>query len=252
MNALTRAHNVARLIAGPVRDRGLREAIHSIQLVRAAHRREAVEAFDARFGTNTSRTFRWSDLDATGGDVPSLWRYYPITRAGFEPAMRAFDLPHEAFTFVDLGSGKGRALLFASDWAFRKIIGVEIAPALHEIAVRNVERYRSPTRRCDRFELVCSDAAVWEPPDEPLLVYVFQPFPEDVFTRVMQNLETSLARRPRPLVALYLNPVFERAVLDPGFLETVAKHTPEDPSELAWALYMNAEARALRQASRAP
>src|SRR5580765_6779748 len=29
------------------------------------------------------------------------------------------------FTFIDLGSGKGRALLMASDYPFRKIVGVE-------------------------------------------------------------------------------------------------------------------------------
>jgi hypothetical protein len=234
------------LLAGPVRDRGVRETIHSIQLVRLAHKREVSERFDERFGTNTSRTFQWSDLDATGGDVPSLWRYYPITRAGFDPPMDAIDIPLDGFTFVDLGSGKGRALLFAADWPFRKIIGVEIAPALHAIAEQNVNLYSSPSQQCTRFELVCSDAAVWEPPDDDLLVYVFQPFPEDVFARVMENLEASLARFPRPLVVAYLNPVFERAVLAPGFLETVRRHEPASPSELGWAIYMNAEARARR------
>ncbi|HEY2366945.1 MAG TPA: class I SAM-dependent methyltransferase, partial [Polyangiaceae bacterium] len=246
MNALTRARNVARCIAGPVRDRGLREAIHSIQLVRAARAREVVEAFDARFGTDTSRTFRWSDLEATGGDVPSLWRYYPITRAAFDPAMIAIDIPLDDFTFVDLGSGKGRALFYAADWPFRRIIGVEIAPALHEIALGNARVYSSPAQRCDRFELVCSDAAVWRPPNEKLFVYVFQPFPEDVFARVMQNLAESLALRARPLVVAYLNPVFERAVLAPGFLETVTKYEPRTPGEMGWAIYMNAEARARR------
>ncbi|HEY2369165.1 MAG TPA: class I SAM-dependent methyltransferase [Polyangiaceae bacterium] len=249
MNAFVRAQNVARLIAGPVRDRGLREAIHSIQLVRSAHKREVTEAFDERFGTDTSRTFRWSDLDATGGDVPSLWRYYPITRAGFEPAMDAIGVLFDEFTFVDLGSGKGRALLYASDRPFRKIIGVEIAPALHEVAEKNVSVYGSPAQRCHRFELVCSDAAVWQPPDDRLLVYVFQPFPEDVFARVMENLETSLVAHPRPLVFVYLNPVFERAVVGPGFLETVARNEPKSSGELGWAVYMNADAaRALRAA----
>src|SRR5690242_5062036 len=37
------------------------------------------------------------------------------------------------FTFIDLGSGKGRTLLMASDYPFRAIIGVELLPALHQI-----------------------------------------------------------------------------------------------------------------------
>src|SRR5271166_3265808 len=32
------------------------------------------------------------------------------------------------FTFVDLGSGKGRTLLMAADYPFRRIVGVELLP----------------------------------------------------------------------------------------------------------------------------
>ena len=243
ISPLTRVRNMARLAAGPVRDRGFRESIRSIRLVRSARRREKSEAFDERFGTDTCRTWHWSDLEATGPDVPPLWRYFPVMRADFDPVMRAIDLRHEDFVFVDLGSGKGRALLFASDWPFRRVIGVELSPALHAIAESNVRVYWSASQRCDRFELVCSDAAVWQPPDEKLLVYLFQPFPEDVFARVMQNLEASLLRNPRPLVVMYLNPIFEDAVLRPGWLHTVKKYEPKQSSEAGWAIYANEEAR---------
>jgi len=246
INPMTRLRNVARLAAGPVRDRGLRETIRSIRLVRSARRRERREAFDERFGTDTSRTFQWSDLEATGPDVPPLWRYFPVMRADFDPVMNALDIRFEDFVFVDLGSGKGRALLFASDWPFRRIVGVEISPVLHAVAEHNVEVYASPTQRCDRFELVCCDAGAWRPPDESLLIYVFQPFPEDVFDRVMHNLEESLARAPRPVVVMYLNPVFERALLRPGWLHTIKKVVPASASQSGWAIYANAEARARR------
>src|SRR6202167_2877534 len=41
------------------------------------------------------------------------------------------------FVFVDLGSGKGRTLLMASDYPFQRIVGVELLPALHETAKGN-------------------------------------------------------------------------------------------------------------------
>ena len=47
------------------------------------------------------------------------------------------------FTFVDLGSGKGRTLLMASDYPFRRIIGVELLPSLHQIAQENLRQYKS-------------------------------------------------------------------------------------------------------------
>ncbi len=40
--------------------------------------------------------------------------------------MAALPIEFNQFTFIDLGSGKGRTLLMASDFPFRKILGVEI------------------------------------------------------------------------------------------------------------------------------
>src|SRR5580692_8694630 len=39
-------------------------------------------------------------------------------------------LDFRGFTFLDFGSGKGRTLLMASDYPFRRIIGVELLPSL--------------------------------------------------------------------------------------------------------------------------
>ncbi len=45
------------------------------------------------------------------------------------------------FTFIDLGSGKGRVLLMASEYPFQKIIGVEFMPELHRAAQKNIAGY---------------------------------------------------------------------------------------------------------------
>ena len=57
------------------------------------------------------------------------------------------------FVFVDLGSGKGRTLLMASDYPFRRIVGVELLPALHQAAQENLGKYRSESQKC--FALEC-------------------------------------------------------------------------------------------------
>jgi len=57
--------------------------------------------------------------------------------------------PREAlrdFTFIDLGSGKGRVLLMASDYPFKRIIGVEFMPELHRAAQENVREYTERTK----------------------------------------------------------------------------------------------------------
>jgi hypothetical protein len=45
------------------------------------------------------------------------------------------------FTFIDLGSGKGRVLLMAAAYGFKRIIGVEFMPELHRVAEENIRKY---------------------------------------------------------------------------------------------------------------
>jgi SAM-dependent methyltransferase len=56
----------------------------------------------------------------------------------FEQIMQAISVDFSQFTFVDLGCGKGRVLLMASDYPFQRIVGVEFMPELHRAA----EKYR--------------------------------------------------------------------------------------------------------------
>jgi hypothetical protein len=127
----------------------------------------------------------------------------------------------ESFTFIDLGSGKGRALLLASDYPFRSIVGVEILPELHVIAERNFATYSSPSQKCAQLRSWCGDARDFVFPDQPLLIYLFNPFFEPVLTRVLDNLEGSLRSNPRPLILLYANPLSEQLVACRSFLYKV-------------------------------
>src|SRR6185369_13533800 len=102
------------------------------------------------------------------------------------------------FIFVDLGSGKGRALLLASEYPLREIVGVEVQPELHRIAQDNVARFNSSARKCNRITSLCMDAREFVFPDDPLVVYLFNPFPDYVLEIVLRNLRESLEKYPRP------------------------------------------------------
>lgn len=116
------------------------------------------------------------------------------------------------FVFIDLGSGKGRTLLMASDYPFRHIVGVELLPALHHFAQENLGKYQSASQKCFVLESVCADAASFMFPAEPLVVYLFNPFPETGLRRVLAHLEESLRASPRPLYLLYHNPLREHVL----------------------------------------
>src|SRR5579863_3021354 len=116
------------------------------------------------------------------------------------------------FTFLDLGSGKGRTLLMASDYPFRHIVGVELFPALHQAAQDNLGKYRSESQKCFALESICGDATEFPFPDEPTVLYLFNPFPEAGLRRMIANLEQSLLTHPRIVYVLYHNPLLEHVL----------------------------------------
>jgi len=83
-----------------------------------------------------------------------------------------FDFP--AFTFVDLGSGKGERLLMASDYPFRRIVGVELLPTLHHAAQENLGKYRNESQKCFALESICADATEFSFPTDPLVSFPLQ------------------------------------------------------------------------------
>jgi SAM-dependent methyltransferase len=125
------------------------------------------------------------------------------------------------FVFIDLGSGKGRTLLMASDYPFRRIVGVELLPALNRAALDNLSKYRSESQKCFFVESICADATEFAFPAEPTVLFLFNPFPEADLRRVIANLERSLREHPRRVYVLYHNPLLERVLEESAALEKI-------------------------------
>jgi len=145
--------------------------------------------------------------------------YQPTEPALFREMMASLPIEFDQFTFVDLGSGKGRTLLMASEYPLRRIVGVELIEELHRAAEENIRAYRSATQRCAHVESVLGDAREFELPEEPLVLYLFNPLPEHALSNVLQRLERSLERAPRPVWVIYHNPLLESVLGATRFLE---------------------------------
>jgi SAM-dependent methyltransferase len=165
------------------------------------------DEYDLAHGIDTHRKVRNTELRIDSPFAKFGSAYQPVHPKEFHALVRAAEIDHGKYTFVDFGSGKGRALFFASDYPFVRILGVEFAPELHAIALRNLERFRSPTQRCHDITPVLADAATFELPPGPLCIYFYHPFQAAVMQRVVANVEASLRASPRPIVILYYDPV---------------------------------------------
>ena len=174
----------------------------------------AVHPFDERFGVDTSGLV----YELPSGHEHDLYNngYFAVAPSVFHSVMLALRdrlaLDYRRFSFVDLGSGKGRALLLALDYPFREIIGVELSPELNRVARANIARYSGGRNRVP-VSSIHGDAAAFRWPPVPLVIYLWNSFTGPVMEQVFRNLEASLAQLPRELYLVYIHPELE-SILD--------------------------------------
>ena len=113
-------------------------------------------------------------------------------------------IDYRDYVFVDLGSGKGRTLFVAAEFPFQKIIGVEFAEELHQIALRNARHYRSSTQACMNIECLHLDAVEFVIPTIPTVLFLFNPFRPPVLISVLRTLDKSLRTTPRDVFLIYV------------------------------------------------
>jgi SAM-dependent methyltransferase len=131
-------------------------------------------------------------------------------------------------TFIDYGCGKGRALLLASHYPLRKIVGIEISAKLGQIARRNLAAYSAPDRKCTQLSVETADALEWEPPHEPTLFYFYHPFEAELLGRVLDRIYRSVVEHPRPAYVLYVG-AMEEVLEQSDRLRTLAIQSEVDP-----------------------
>lgn len=181
-------------------------------VLNSMRRRVGELAFERRYGVDTAGR---TSLDDLGLDGPERVYYSPanwlsLRRALPRRSVRGDDV------FLDLGSGKGRVVLqAASAYRFGRVVGVELAPQLHEAARVNVSTVRTRLRS-GRIELVNSDVLAYEVPDDVTVVFMNNPFRGATFRAAVAGLIASAERRPRRMRLVYYNPVEEPVLLATG------------------------------------
>jgi len=174
--------------------------------------------WDFRVDT-TSATVGWRDRLLGLLHSP----YQPTDPALFHEMLQSLKIDFHDFTFIDIGSGKGRTLLMASDYPFRRIVGVELLPDLHRVAQANIAKYTSASQKCFAIESICADACDFVFPPEPLVIYLFNPLPESGLIRLLKNLENTVQQTRHPIFLLYHNPLLRWVLVSCTWLTIVGQ-----------------------------
>jgi SAM-dependent methyltransferase len=174
-------------------------------LRRAEHR---PSEFDRQFGIETEAPVGVSamGLDPRADSTKDANLYQPSGVSIFHRAISSLAIDYREYTFVDYGSGKGRALILAAQKPFAEVIGVEFSPSLHEAAQQNIARAEKTLLACSRVRSICCDAAEFDPPQGPLVCYFYNPFRTLMLRRVLHRLCLSLSHPPPPTIVLSVNP----------------------------------------------
>jgi len=166
--------------------------------------------FDEEHGVRTSGLIPGRFLKTGHAQDRHSTAYFGVAPSVFDGLLKRWQRTKpcdslEAFTFVDIGAGMGRAMLLASEFPFRKVQGIELNPTLAGIARKNIRKWQAAGRAIASMQIVCGDVLESRFPQGPCLAFLFNPFGELVMRRLLKVLARAFADRPGELDLLYVN-----------------------------------------------
>jgi SAM-dependent methyltransferase len=181
--------------------------------------------FDVRYGTDTANPEALWKLSIPSPNARFGVKYQATGEQELLDAVNYVRENLRTFTFIDLGCGKARTLLIASHLGFKQLIGVEFAGELVEVARRNLTGMQ-----IKNAVVVHADAADFCFPNGDLLLYLYNPFSQEVMRKVVANLRQS---GPGKLYLVYKGPECASTLDSSGFLSRLGS-PPARPYIKIW------------------
>lgn len=177
--------------------------------------------FDRRFGTSTRGNVHFAE--DSGHPLHRFALPYEATAPNtFNRIMRSIGCMTAPFTFFDLGCGKGRVLIMAAQYGFKRIVGVEFDAGLARIAETNTAEFRARSNSTALIGVVHQDAAQFRFPDENAVIFLFNPFTREIMEQVLQNIR-STAHTAKYRYIIYHHAVIADLFSDPTAFSVVAR-----------------------------
>ena len=161
--------------------------------------------FDRKYGVDTTLPLELNEYSRK--DLVQHAISYSCTPVNvFNRLMKGQGLDFSTYTYIDLGSGKGRTLLLASFFPFKRIIGIEFEPTLHAVCERNIASLcQKKSKQGPPMRSVCADAGTYDLPEGNLLLYMANPFDGQIMARVNSKIIQSL-NSARHIRIVYFHP----------------------------------------------
>ncbi|MBW5438022.1 class I SAM-dependent methyltransferase [Bradyrhizobium canariense] len=179
--------------------------------------KQAPSDFDRQYGTDTGGIVPLWKLQIRSSHQRDGVRYQASDPDFVRRAIEALPIRPKDFQYVDVGSGKGLTLLVASEYPFRRILGIEFSAELHAIATENIRKHPRP--KCQDVSSVLADAANYDFSAENTILFLYNPFGKDVLQSMLEKLRASVVQDDREIYVVYSHSVFSQVFDESGFLE---------------------------------
>jgi SAM-dependent methyltransferase len=111
-------------------------------------------------------------------------------------------------SFIDIGCGKGRPMLVATEYPFKEVLGYDLAPRLVNIANRNAKLVARRFPQRTPMRAYVENALEMALPRGDVVIFLFNPFGASIMTAFLRKLEEGLADSTlKHLNIVYCNPV---------------------------------------------
>jgi SAM-dependent methyltransferase len=172
-------------------------------------------SFDWKYGTDTGGRVPTEALEAESDNQWHSVSYRPTKSRPLLRLLAKLELP-KACTFLDIGAGKERVLLIASQYGFERVVGIEFSPSLCTIARKNVETFSRKTKQRWPIEVIKADVTSYDFQNEERVFFMFNPFDALILGQVVNNIRRSLQANPRPIWLIYHTPIYHEVIARSG------------------------------------
>ena len=218
----------------------LRAALHYVR-TKIRSLRRPIHPFDLHHNVDTSGRIPGKNLHSGHPHDSSSTAYWGTAPSilntilqDWQQTLATSPYSPDAYTFIDIGCGKGRALMIASDTPFKEIIGVELNPQLAEIAQKNLDTWQAIPHACNNITVISADALEAPVPVSPVLFFLYHPFKLPVARLFLDRLSALSTGRDAPIDLVYINPPDADLVLGvPDATLLWSKDIPLSPEDTA-------------------
>ena len=162
--------------------------------------------FDKKYNTDT---VRWRSInEVSHKHTVNASPYQPTRGTPFLKLLHKLKLP-KSFTFVDIGSGKGKILLLAQEYGFKNIKGVEFSTELCQIAEKNILEYSKKKKgyNIQPIDVINDDILNYQFTRDSYCLFLFNPFDEIIMSKLIEKLKVALNKKIK-MIIIYRNPKY--------------------------------------------